>query len=92
MRATGFGSTVEPEENWTSARSDASRAIEVSSPSASPAASTTPRSSAGPAAATARPITRATLPDVTSARAPETRSMRAVASAYSSMRPSRTGG
>ena len=91
VSATGFGSTVEPDENCTSPRSSGAgaRAIRAGTACRS-AASTHP--SAGPPRSTAAPSSRRVPPAEITSRAPEAAIIRPVAAAYSSMRPSRTGG
>ena len=92
MSATGLGATVDPEENWTRPRlaGAASGRGAPADPSSSSPASRSPNR--GRAWATASPSSRRVPPPATTSTASETRSMRAVASRYSSSRPSRTGG
>ena len=91
VSATGFGSTVEPDENCTSASASGARRASAAAPAESSAASSQP--SAGAPRATAGPSSRRTAPlgdDERARRRP--RACAPCAATYSSIRPSRTGG
>ena len=90
--ATGFGSTVLPDENWTSASAPGPADIATGGSPESRSAATFRSPSRGPARRTASPSSRPTRASESSATAPESWSMRAVAAWYSGSRPSRTGG
>ena len=90
VSATGFGSTVVPEENWTSVRSPG-RGCLRSSPARGNSA-TARHPSAGRACATDWPRSLPILRSVSTRRAPLTSIIRAVRRWNSSRRPSRTGG